>query len=30
LEYEIFDNRSLKMKLNEEEEFFGLENKIKF
>lgn len=30
LEYEIFDNKSLKMKLNKEEEFFGVENKIKF
>lgn len=30
LEYEIFKNKSLKMKLNKEEEFFGLENKIKF
>ena len=30
LEYEIFNNKSLKMKLNKEEEFFGLENKIKF
>ena len=30
LEYEIFKNKSLKMKLNKEEEFFGVENKIKF
>jgi len=30
VEYEIFKNQSLKMKLNKEEEFFGVENKIKF
>ena len=30
LEYEIWDNRSLKMRLREDEEFLGLENKIKF
>jgi hypothetical protein len=30
VEYEILNNKSLKMRLNKEEEFFGLENKIKF
>lgn len=30
LEYKVWGNKSLKMKLNKDEEFFGFENKIKF
>jgi len=30
LKYEILDNKNLKMRLRENEEFFGLENKIEF